>query len=230
MGSTQPRRCHRPDRGWPVSHLYEHVADLATLPVVGRRHLVPCVQVDGSRIARWSDSPEWVPVLGPEHDDAEIIGLHARHWHYDVRFLSNRQFDRAKGSASQTIPRGRDADALIAVIASDAVLDGPRVLPVRCRRQMPEFPVRMADGRPSHFAAALEAAYAGHRLKPDCRVCPHRGIPLAGLPVSDDGVVVCSGHGLAWDLRTRGMVRRVPAQPTVIPCPTTTSYRRSGTC
>jgi hypothetical protein len=60
-------------------------------PQVGERYLVPVVRElrvgpRGLRIV----GDLWVPVIGPLHDDTEIIGLPARHWHVDFRFAGAR--------------------------------------------------------------------------------------------------------------------------------------------
>jgi hypothetical protein len=170
--------------------------------VVGRQYLVPCVRLN------WRKG--WWPVTGPEHDDAEYIGIARRHWHYDVRFLTAPQLRRVW-------PEGdpRPAAALARILFADAVEGEPVWRRLRCRRPMPDFPLEMLDyhGDVFHspFAAKLEDAYAGARLKPGCRTCPHRGVPLTGLEARD-GVVVCPGHGLAWNLTTGELARRVPAR------------------
>jgi Rieske [2Fe-2S] domain len=65
---------------------------------------------------------------------------------------------------------------------------------MKCLRRMPRYPVR------TNFRKALEAAYVSATVidKDGCRLCPHKGIPLHGLPTEKDGSVVCPGHGLRW--------------------------------
>ncbi len=167
---------------------------------IGKFYNVPCVLL-GFPFHR-----EWYPVIGPQHDDAEYIGIAVRHWHYDVRFLTALQLKRLM----YAYPGGVEASAMLRLV-TEQMLDPTCTKPVlkrkRMARDMPNFP--MTDGRnPNPFARKLEAAYADVVLKPDCRTCPHRGMPLDGVPVKD-GVVICPGHGLAWDLNTGRMVRRV---------------------
>jgi hypothetical protein len=89
-------------------------------------------------------------------------------------------------------------------LAASAVLFGR----FRCQRRMPSFPTHIS-GQPIEFVAGLENAYADVKLK--CSKCPHRGMPLTGLP-EKDGVVVCNGHGLAWNVQSGEMVRRLTAE------------------
>lgn len=73
----------------------------------------------------------------------------------------------------------------------------PKLKLRKMRREMPIWPV--IDGEDGRWLA-LESAYANCRLKPG-NVCPHRGIDLT--PFEDaDGIAVCPGHGLKWNLRT----------------------------
>ena len=54
---------------------------------VGKYYEVPHVRTKwpgtGGRVI-------WVPVLGPSHDDVEIIKFEHEHWHVDYRFLTAR--------------------------------------------------------------------------------------------------------------------------------------------
>ena len=49
-------------------------------PVVGHYYLVPCLQAAKPGL--------WLPIIGPEHEDAAIIKFPALHCHYDLRFFS----------------------------------------------------------------------------------------------------------------------------------------------
>lgn len=59
---------------------------------VGRYYRVPCVR------GRWilGDSPLWIPVIGPLHEDTEYIGFPFQHWHVDYRFLRKWERDRVR--------------------------------------------------------------------------------------------------------------------------------------
>lgn len=164
--------------------------------VIGRYYRVPCVDV-----------PMWngmVPVFGPLHEDREIIGFPEEHWHIDWRFVPSAFIDQR---TSRGVVHGL-------VVSWKNARGGIVMLRRKCRREMPDFPTHPHSGREVFWLRDLEANHRGARLK--CgRICPHRGLPLAGCPVKD-GVVVCPGHGLAWNVDTGELVRRLdPDKPTI---------------
>jgi hypothetical protein len=61
----------------------KRVSEITDEPVVGKFYMVPCVWYYG----------EWMPVIGPRHDDKEVIGFTDKHYHKDVRFVSDRWID-----------------------------------------------------------------------------------------------------------------------------------------
>jgi hypothetical protein len=87
--------------------------------------------------------------------------------------------------------------------------------PMVCTRQMPEYPVVVYAGRSATektyytVIQRLEKPYAKARLKTksSCMRCPHRKMLLNGVP-NDGETVVCPGHGLRWNLKTGGLVKR----------------------
>lgn len=168
-------------------------------PVVGRFYWVPCVELPKAtpywaKVTRRRPRLRVVPVLGPGHEDNEIIGFKLDHWHLDWRFINDRALARW--------PR-RDNDFMATVQTTS--VDGNELTLVRhrlrCRRPMPTFPQHEAEWGPK-----LEQAYARHTLG-KCRTCPHRGIPLNGIR-AQNGILVCPGHGLAWNLATGRQHRR----------------------
>jgi hypothetical protein len=195
---------------------------------VGREYMVPCV----TRLPRWVNGPgldndeHIVPVLGPAHEDADIIKFPEEHWHYDLRFLAPEIIDGLMAEVERVhgkklgiepvyddippLPRIkkklRPRYAMLAVIpylnAAEPFKTSLRRL--RCLRKMPDYPSRIGNTL-LPFVRELENAYAQHR-KRDCRTCPHRGTPLNGLPIRD-GVVTCPGHGLRFKVSTGELVR-----------------------
>ncbi len=155
---------------------------------VGRYYMVPCVRGR----AETTSSLEWIAVTGPEHEDRGAVFAPYLHWHPDCRFMSARMI-----AAVQS-----DQPSVASVIFLSAHLHRRSVEWRRqlCKREMPPYP-------PAFFMDALVLEMGDARLKPDCRTCPHRGVPLNGLPVRD-GAVTCPGHGLRWNLATGEMVRR----------------------
>ena len=47
--------------------------------------------VHGWWLSEPATEPEWWPVMGPLHDDAEFFGFQVLHYHVDPRFLTRRQ-------------------------------------------------------------------------------------------------------------------------------------------
>lgn len=180
-------------------------------PVIGRFYWVPCVvRPKAADDWHWATEPykvareNWLPVIGPWHEDAEHVGFEPHHFHYDWRFLATSIYQLWLG------------DDLPGRVFSRVHTGGPFMLncpePARTRRklkmkrEMPEFPLLSPrTGKLVHFIPLLEKAFAGQRLK--CLVCPHQGLPLKGLPVKD-GTVICPGHGLKWNVTTGELVVR----------------------
>ena len=176
----------------------ERIGNVSGLPVVGRYYLVPCVKVVG-----WKRD-EWWPVIGVVHEDYDHLQVRGWHYHYDFRFVSERLY-RSHNH------RPIDGLAMGTVLAADS-RDWATYFPVhaegevdelrrRCYRQMPEFTPGLCR--------RLEPVYKHARVNPVCARCPHRGLPLSGLPVDEEGNVVCSGHGLKWNLETGKLVSRL---------------------
>jgi len=156
---------------------------------VGRYYRVPCVSVS------WCE--QGLPVIGSPHVDPEINPLIPSHYHYDVRFMSEKLVAHLAWS-------GWDETAERKLLVQ--VILGAGHHPVRklrkCRRQMPDFLWERAA-----YLPALERMFHLMRVNPERPVCPHRGLPLVGVP-DQEGNVVCSGHGLCWNVRTGRMVPR----------------------
>jgi hypothetical protein len=144
-----------------------------------------------------ADPAGWVPVIGPEHEDYELLGFVPEHFHIDWRFVDKRSI----GS------RGANMGVVVCTTVPQVPVKPPFELKLRrllCKRAMPTFPGS------SHLSAKwggkLEAAFAECTLKPGL-VCPHRGIPLADF-VQPDGTVTCPAHGLRWDVTTGKLLKR----------------------
>ena len=50
--------------------------------ITGKYYMVPHVR------GYWFNLLDWYPVIGPRHEDREIIKFPHEHWHIDIRFLS----------------------------------------------------------------------------------------------------------------------------------------------
>lgn len=175
-----------------------NIADVEA-PEIGRMYLVPCVY------GIWGTLRDWWPVLGPWHEDREIIGFPKPHYHLDPRFVREltphrtrtltpimtvREFSMPMQEWEATTHKG------VPVIGTGQKLGDPVLRRRRLRRHMPEYPRAVAP-----WLTRLECAYRNHRLKAGL-VCPHRGAPLRGLPVDSSGCVTCPLHGLRWNVAT----------------------------
>jgi hypothetical protein len=67
---------------------------------IGKFYLVPTVYGPlGFRMDYW-------PVLGPMHDDKEVIGFPLSHYHYDFRFFNSDQWAYVLRYTSGGVPHG----------------------------------------------------------------------------------------------------------------------------
>ena len=187
---------------------------------IGKVYTVPCVRAKWMRRDPW-----WVPVIGPAHNEAEVIGLPQQHWHVDYRFLPRRErelvfpvldFATVFGSViTNVVP---DPPSLVdqcrlghdhkngRVTVDDLPHEGVppgayrRVERLRFTAHYPQYPVGSID-----WLQDLETAYVGQTLDSGL-VCPHKGADLSGIqPV--DGVTICPLHGLGWCAETSQLIR-----------------------
>lgn len=194
--------------------MIEDVRMLTVPPQIGRYYRVPAV------FGKWdSFSARWWPVIGPMHEDAEIVGFDARHYHIDPRFLPERIWRRSLwGNEARSAWRvggdsGRVAAAPVQFAPDDfrnlygTEMMQPALRRMRCKRGMPDRSwMILRDGRTAvGWGATMEGAYADARLKPGM-ICPHRGAPLASCPVGPDRTVVCPLHGLRWHVDTGALI------------------------
>lgn len=184
--------------------MIQSILELTSPPVVGRKYLVPCIELGVNRRIKEA----WWPVTGPPHSDPDL-GVEAMHLHYDARFLTTA----AAASIMELFAVARKREVGRRPIVDAAYLrcvEGAELL-VYVQRlmesELPEPPLRMFERRCEREAVAFpelwftpkfEGQFAEARVKPDCRTCPHRGMPLASQPVDAEGGIVCSGHGLRW--------------------------------
>lgn len=175
---------------------------------VGRFYMVPCVRLIVENPIQQhpaAGKDGWIPVIGPEHHDREVIGFQPVHIHIDVRFVCA---DVLRRYGAGFVLNGANAAQRLMGHPVSTFSDGigiaghPRQYDQRlerkarrlmCKREMPNFPG-------GSWGPALTRQHAGCKLKPG-NICPHRGIDLTPF-VKDDGTVTCPGHGLRWDTKT----------------------------
>ena len=204
---------------------------------IGRYYEVPCVRASilPSRRA------EWLPVLGPWHEDLEHFGFKEHHYHIDHRFAPRWLADQEGTSFAFSSNGGHEylkyPFLLGRVIIEDAIFpDGgmqppgqhpPRSLRWMRQQSHEDVPVesflqvrrrkckRAAPVWPDWLGAAkresLEASMEGVCLKADM-ICPHRGADLSGIPPDAQGNVQCPLHGLKWHVATGTLVRTAGSQ------------------
>lgn len=174
----------------------ERVDEMTSPPIIGRRYWVQCAFVPPkSATVLWG----WWPINGQKHDDAEL-GVPQLHYHYDPRFMSERQYRQKEACWGGAVL----ASILPSTVARSGSAVTVKVMDRRmtCKRPMPLFP----RNRNPPWLPDLESRYADVVAK-GCVTCPHRGLRLASLPADERGVVTCAGHGLQWDKATGTLVR-----------------------
>jgi len=174
----------------------ERVVDLKHEPIVGMKYLVPCVFDEEA--VKHRKKGGWVPIFGDAHSDLEFIGVPEYHWHIDWRFVGHSMLRVAISFGDAFFLESKGEKRVI------------RELERECLREMPAYGTYYA-GRAIPWLGKLEDAFAASTVVnvAGCRTCPHRGLPLDGLPKEKDGSTVCRGHGLCW-AEDGTMIRRVP--------------------
>ena len=157
--------------------------------ILGKYYQVPAVRVDN-----WHGFEGWLPVVGPKHEDAEIIKFPWEHFHIDWRFAARSLFDY--------IASFRGASYVLAwpVQCPDTrgervIQEGPILKRMTYKRETPQFPPRPSTS----WAPVLAQKYACAKLING--VCPHRGIPVSAMHREGD-ILTCPGHGLQWNAIT----------------------------
>lgn len=150
-------------------------------------------QVPAVRVETFHGFEGWIPVIGPMHEDAELIGFPFQHFHVDWRFVPQRLW-RLLGNRCYTnhhfawpiqCPDGR---------GKRVILEGPLLRRMKCKRDPGRFPTERAG-----WLKALGERYACAKLTNGA--CPHRGIPVSAMH-RDGDVLTCPGHGLQWNAIT----------------------------
>ena len=171
------------------------------------------------------DSTNWIPVIGPIHNDREHINFEAQHYHVDFRFLGKR----AREAASRHL-HGTSRINLIFVLPISNVkpekcdswfsLDDPRLRELPQESYMRTMRLKFKADYPCYdfqppWLRSLEEAYIKERLSPTM-VCPHKGASLSGIRTDSEGLLICPLHGLRWNTETGEMSRRTTPMPEEI--------------
>ena len=154
--------------------------------VVGRYYNLPCINlsVKTSYHSFWG---KWVPLIGPPHQDNEIVNFPYWHIHTDTRFLTLDDSPPALHAAGAPVCFGGPYHEFFQNIINNSNLQVKRL---QCRRAEPlAFPS-------APWRGDLQNAYADSRAVDG--ICPHRGIPIACGHQLAPGLRQCPGHGLVW--------------------------------
>jgi hypothetical protein len=153
---------------------------------VGKFYQVPCIRRSNREHPRVDSEADWIPVIGPVHDDKELIGFAPLHLHRDTRFAFDTPFTFARSDALARLGRVESLEEdLRWRFRYECAMKRRKC----CRATDVWTPVK--------FTRPLEEAHRRCRIGPD-GLCPHRGIPLALGARLQDGSMVCAGHGLRW--------------------------------
>jgi hypothetical protein len=160
---------------------------------VGTFYRVPAVKVNN-----WHRFEGWIPVVGPMHEDAEIVHFPWQHFHVDWRFASARLWAyfkdrRAIGGHFGWPIQTPNNDG------TQVILAGPEPRRMTYKRDPGAFPANI-----TRWQKPLREKFACAKLING--TCPHRGIPVSAMHREGD-ILTCPGHGLKWHAITGDAVQ-----------------------
>ena len=154
---------------------------------VGKTYMVPVAR------GNWCEEDgDWV-IMGPWHEDADILKFPEEHYHIDPRFLPRRCIRGVNrfNWANAPLCRYTLFDRCLPVFYLGLQ---PRV----CIRRMPPHPFERGLGGISY--QKLAESVRGRPLNLERPICPHRGMDLS--TASRHGCIKCPLHGLQFDAKT----------------------------
>ena len=186
---------------------------------LGKFYEVRCLRTDWSK----TNKPEWIPVIGPIHDDRDHIKFDEQHFHVDFRFLGKKlriaAAEHRHGNRginlvfvlpiSKVLPLQSDSwlklnDPMLQNFPEESYM---KTMKLKFKTEYPEY-----DFEPP-WLLSMETAYRNARLGPDM-ICPHRGTDLNGMKTDENGLLTCPLHGLRWDTKTGKLAPSVtPREP-----------------
>lgn len=172
---------------------------MAEPPVIGRSYKVLAVQVED-----WYGFNGFIPIIGVEHEDSEIVNFPESHFHVDWGFISERamRYCRKRGSLQYgvIIQRRANEGSFRSKVNPLIAIGEPVLKRMTYKRRMEPYPY---DKVP--WTKRLHEKYACARLINGA--CPHRGV-LASQMIRDGDTLVCPGHGLRFDRVTGRVVEQ----------------------
>jgi hypothetical protein len=159
---------------------------------LGKYYRVPAVLVN-----EWRGFEGWIPVMGPMHEDAEIVNFPWQHFHVDWRFVRADIWNTWK---DWRVPGGHFGTPVQCPDTRGAkVIDrGPELRLMKYKRDPGPFP-----DRGTSWVHLLRKKFACAKLING--TCPHRGIPVSAMR-RDGDILTCPGHGLRWNAITGAAV------------------------
>jgi hypothetical protein len=188
----------------------DRLLELKAPPVIGQKYLVPCVEI----FSGFSLKNEFVPVLGPAHNDPEL-GQLLWHAHVDIRFMTDTELEHFTSVKLEEMKN--ESNVNISIPVTTMTVKQPTVTEHEklCIRQGLDLrgyktPLGWLVSRYISNAETnkiMEDQQEHKKMDLTCRICPHRNFPLNSVPVYEN-VVICPGHGLQWCVKTGKLVRR----------------------
>lgn len=164
---------------------------------IGRYYRVPAVLVE----EWWGFRGGWIPVIGPMHEDAEIVNFPWQHFHIDWSFAP-RELWKLWGNNRYQGEHFAHPIQCPDTLGHKVIQRGPELRLMKCKRDAGRFPIDIGMKR---WLPKLQAKFACAKLVNG--VCPHRGIPVSAMH-RDGDILTCPGHGLQWNA-----VTGLPHQP-----------------
>jgi Rieske [2Fe-2S] domain len=142
--------------------------------------------------------PEWIPTMGPVHDDIKELNFPHIHVHLDLRFISTQVVSKPLSYFYVLRPLILYFQSLGVYQTTSERVEWA-VKRLRCRREPPKFEDKNISNLESHY----KKAHLGPQM-----LCPHKKIPVRCGVLSPKGIFTCPGHGLRWD--TKGKLVETP--------------------
>ena len=184
-----------------------NVRGLRTPPVVGQNYMVECVFGTVSNIGPHTIPPRWWPVFTPSHQDSVYFPRYRTIWNQEGEAVDETYYeDDAKTPHHHHVDPRFTRDEFYTPYEVENKSYHVTIRPegkvemreMMCTREMPIQILFTGFGKnflDEHKEAKLRR----------CKVCPHKGTPLASMPVVD-GKITCPAHGLQFDYKTERCV------------------------
>ena len=130
----------------------------------------------------------FIPCRGSLHSDKEI-GFAMRHWHYDLRFLTEAALNRLRRGLVLNVDAFREGDK------KGPMEERPPTMIKRKLLRLGEIDLDIS-GKLTHLFSGSVAKVA--KGKKHCRICPHKGTLLQLSDVAASSEMICPLHGLKF--------------------------------